>query len=276
MTKSLPNLIKSNRVLVTNDDVKIIDSNLKDDFFTPFSVKKVESIDVSMSENQVEEEFHEGVMAQRSVVKPKSPELDLAKIQEQAKDIITSAVKEAQTIKEKAKVDASDMLVALKKEAEELGFREGFQQGETSIHIKLAELEEKEKALEQDYDTKVKELGQSVSEIIIALVQKITGVLVEEKKDIILYLISEAITNHTSTEYMIHVSKEDYQVVYAQKEMLKGLVKEGVTIEILEDTSVLPGDCVIETDKRMIDCSINAKLNNLASDLRFLSIKDSN
>lgn len=272
MTKSLPNLIKSNYVIVTDSEIKVIDSNLKNDMFSPIVAKKIETIEPFPSPDGEEEAFVEGLFADQARVNVRTPEISLEKAQEQAKDIIENAVKEAETIKERAKQDASAMLVALRNEAQEQGYNDGFQQGEDAINAKMAEIEEKENILEEQYDHKVKELEDSLSDIIIALVKKITGVLVEEKKDIIQYLISEAISNHNnSSKYMIRVSKEDYHYVVAQKDMLQELVKEGVILDILEDSSIQTGDCIIETDKRMIDCSIDTKLNNLTNDLKYLS-----
>ena len=105
-----------------------------------------------------------------------------------------------------------------------------------------------------------------------AYVAKITGVIIEEK-DIINYLVSEAIRGQSScNEYRIRVSKEDYQEVFEHINDYKAYLKSTAEVSVSEDMDLMKNQCLIETDKNIIDCSIETKINNLVTALKLLSI----
>ena len=94
----------------------------------------------------------------------------------------------------------------------------------------------------------------------------------DDKKDVILHLINQQINNvEKSNNYVIRVSKEDYDLVNNKKQMLAEYIGEESSIEIVETDTLSRNKCLIETDNSVIDCSIDTQIKNLITDLRMLS-----
>ena len=126
----------------------------------------------------------------------------------------------------------------------------------------LQKLKEQEEALEPKY-----------AELMGALIEKITGVLCEDKKDVIVYLIHQALNQLEKTKSVtLRVSKPDMLTVSAQKEQLRSCVSGEVDFDITEDDSLQENQCIIETDQRIIDCSLDVQLQNLKDQIRMLTI----
>jgi flagellar assembly protein FliH len=107
--------------------------------------------------------------------------------------------------------------------------------------------------------------------IIADLIQKMTGILVDEKKEVILYLIEKAMKNKDkSNEYTVKVSKEDYETVMSGRELLLEAIGRDTVLNVSEDSSLKKNQCFIETDLRIINCSLDVQLNNLVTDLKLI------
>lgn len=109
-----------------------------------------------------------------------------------------------------------------------------------------------------------------VADLVASLVTKITGVLADDKKDLILYLVEKGLKNYDNLDsYNIRVSSSDYDFVLSKKEYLEDIT--GCDIQITADSQLSKNQCLIETESRVIDCSLDVQLNNLANDLKLLA-----
>ncbi len=189
--------------------------------------------------------------------------------------------KKAQVIIENAKKEAADILEAAGKEAHKLkeealeiarkqGYEEGMNKGRTEIQqIKNTLLEEKENQ-NKEYQKVLAGIEGQVGELMASLITKLTGIFVEDKTDIILYLVEKALVNEDSIEdYTIRVSREDADVVSSKKDYIEGVI--GRNIQIIADSQLTKNQCLIETESKVIDCSLDVQLNNLITDIKLLS-----
>ena len=264
--KSLPNIIKSNCVLFADNDVKVIDSNEKGDFFPICFRNAVEiesdfsdSIDSLANDNELYQMNHHQNSTQ-----------NLQEMKAYAESIIENAQKEAEIIRSDALLSVQNEIALDKRRAEQEGYQQGLIKGEQEINAKLASLDEKEKVLLKEYDNKLKDMQENVTLLLIALVQKITGVIIEEKS-IITYLVCDAVKSQsTCNEFRISVSKADYNDILLHMDDIKDLVRSNAQVTIIENPELEKNQCKIETDKNIIDCSIETKLNNLAMALKLL------
>ena len=130
------------------------------------------------------------------------------------------------------------------------------------VQQRLHELEEQELALEPKF-----------AEIMIALIEKITGIICKDKKEIIIYLIHQSLNQLERTHQVtLRVSKEDILLVSARKKELKEAVAEDVEFDIVEDESLEHTQCIIETENKIIDCSLNVQIKNLQDQIRMLTL----
>lgn len=262
MTRLLSNLIKANYIDFSSTVKRVIDSNNREDIFK-FNTTTNESIETC---NEVTKTFVEGINAVNIDILPEvnTDEMVndiLAKANEKAELIISEATREAQLEKEKVFETAKNE-----------GYSAGMKEGQVEIAKIKDEVELKGITLEKDYEKMLRDVEPSFVKIMIDYLQKLTGVYAEDQKDIIQYLIHQAIIgSENSRNYTLKVSKDDYSFVVSKKEELMKILKNDASLEIVEEKGLNQNECLIETDNRIIDCSLNVKLENLITDLKILA-----
>ena len=190
---------------------------------------------------------------------------------EKALNITEDAKKEAKKILEQAKKEAEQLKADTLAEAQKKGYEEGILQVSKEAQKLKAELDEKSKTLQKEYEAMAGSLEPQMVQIIAALVMKITGIVVEDKEEIILYLVNKALKNmDKSDEYTIRVSKEDFEYISMRKNLLLGAIGRDVPLYINEDSSLKKNQCLIETEFTVINCSLDVQLNNLMTDLKLI------
>lgn len=213
----------------------------------------------------IDEEFHLGLEAE--VVDAISIEDEQ---REKAEAIVDKAKKQAADILEEAKVEASKLKETTLREAMTKGYEDGINKGNQEIEQIKSKLKESERQQKAEYQSMLEGVEGQVSEIIASLITKLTGILVEDKMDIINYLVEKTLLKNNELEsYTIRVSDEDFNALSSKKKHIEEIV--GKEIQIISDTALSKNQCLIETENKIIDCSLDVQLNNLITDIRMLS-----
>ncbi len=192
-----------------------------------------------------------------------------------------NAKEEAERILEEAKngadqllLDAQNNVKMIHSDAYEAGKIEGFSAGEVAAKEKYRlleeELQKKTEQKEAEYQALIDEIEPKYVEVLISLIHKLTGVLLKDRSEILLYLVKQCIGNlDKSQKYMIRVSKEDIHQIESHKEEIKEITG-GATVEYWEEKGLNKDECIIETDTQMVDCGFQTQLGKLTETLRFL------
>lgn len=272
MTRSLSNIIKSQFVYIHHNEKKVIDTNeLCEKLFLDRFTEEM-YVDDAQDEFLVTKEgsFKEGIKA--TVVETRLTEEEENLMKQQGEDIIAEARKQAADILANAEEEAKKTCDTLYEEACQKGYKEGYEKGKAAIEETKKELDiliEKQKA---DYQKQIEALEPEFVKLICSYIEKITGIIIEDKKEVILHLIHNAfIHGDKSKNYTIKTSKDDYDFVLSKKEVLYELVMEGSVIDVVMDKDLNKNQCFIETDNRVMNCSLDMELNGLIEDLRILS-----
>ncbi len=268
----MSNIIKSQFVYIHHSEKKVIDTNeLCEKLF-------LDRFTQDMYADQAEDElaateegfFKEGLKA--TVVETKLTEEEENLVKQQSEDIIGAANKQAADIMVKAEENAKKTCDSLYEEACQKGYKEGFDKGKAATEeakIELDKLIQKQKA---DYQKQIEELEPEFVKLMCSYIEKITGIIVEDKKEVILHLLHNGLIHgDKSKNYLIKTSKDDYELVLSKKEELHDLVMKDSIIEIVMDKDLNKNQCFIETDNRVINCSLDVELNGLMEDLKLLS-----
>ncbi|CDC93534.1 putative flagellar assembly protein FliH [Roseburia sp. CAG:380] len=275
MTRSLSNLIKSVYFQMDQDDTRVINS---DDHVVQFAPELLQQVEAS-SVNDPEEtepvgEFQQGmnVLNMEDV-----REEERARVQEETSLEMESMLADARAQAEEILQNAREQADEIRQQAQEEGRNAGFEQGQAEAlkHLQEEALRQQEQFEQQQQKLKEQEeaLEPKYAELMGALIEKITGVLCEDKKDVIVYLIHQALNQLEKTKSVtLRVSKPDMLTVSAQKEQLRSCVSGEVDFDITEDDSLQENQCIIETDQRIIDCSLDVQLQNLKDQIRMLTI----
>ena len=273
----MSNVIKAAAVTYTQE-IRTIDSNLREGGFTRLAVEKRANV----SGGEVTEGFKPGIpgiFSDQGGVEPEDVPEDLAaefaaekarleQLKKEAEDVLSDAREEVKKLLAGAKVDAEE----IRKQAYADGLRQGEQKAKEKYDSMKVGLEAEVKRQKEDFERQVSELEPTFAEILIKLLEKLTGVLLAEKQGIIAYLLEQAIRGiEPGMTYLVHVSAEDFPLANSKKGELLRDLKEGAVLEIIEDRTMQKGQCIIETDSRIFDCGIDTQMKNLAGDLRLLA-----
>lgn len=254
----MSNIIKSYTIRYEPKDTMTIDYKDRDE---ELRAKRMSML----SETQTDEGFEEGLKA--AVVDPVASDEEQRK---RAESIIENANKEAAGIIEEAKNEARKLKEDTIESAKKQGYEEGLRKGNLETEKIKKDLLEQQRLQKEEYQRLLEGVEGQVAELIASLITKLTGILVEDKTDIILYLVEKALTeNDRSDDYTIRVSRDDFDVLSSKKEYIEGIV--GREIQIAIDGQLGKNQCLIETESRVINCSLDVQLNNLIKDLKLLS-----
>ncbi len=194
----------------------------------------------------------------------------------QAAQVMEDAYNEAAEIKNQALAEIEDAKERARLEGLEQGYQEGIKKAEDEIDSLKAKL-----LLEQEefVENNTKELEQAISDlepkfadILCDLLNRLTGVVVTGHKDVIMYLINNAIRNIDNChEFVVSLSEEDYQYVDKNKDKIYGYLNPSTKIELFQDSNLSKNQCKIETENGLVDLSLDVQLNEMIKALMLIN-----
>lgn len=189
-----------------------------------------------------------------------------------AEQILAGARERAEAIVAEAGKEAEQVIQSAREEGVRQGREEGLVRAEEELAGLRQELEETRKAQEKEYQNLLAEVEPRYVEILCSLIQKVTGVLLSDKKDILLHLIRSSMADiEPSKHYTIRVSAEDVMAVESHREEILAKIGVDAALEVQEEKGLQRDECIIETDNQMVDCGFQTQLDNLVSTLRMLA-----
>ncbi len=291
------NIFKAYQVNVQGEDKHVIDNNervakkieqlrelLAQKDGNAWEGDSVDGFTNGLDAEQVEALIADGDDAPSAVIKAeeraeavRQDSAALALMSEQAEEILSAARREAASIKAGILGDAQAEIETMRKnayeEARTQGYDAGYNEAVEQIEQQRVELQEQKKRMEAEYQQMIDELEPRFVEALTDIYEKIFQIDLKKEHDIIMHLISSTMHKiEGNSNYLIHVSKEDYPYVNLKKnEVLTSSVSANVAVEIVEDMTLGPNDCMIETDGGVFDCGLGTQLEELSQKLRLLS-----
>ncbi|MDD6305990.1 MAG: FliH/SctL family protein [Clostridiales bacterium] len=266
MTRSLSNLYKQWFVHTEEKNTRVINSNaIIGDYIEKNTVRKPQAVD--------EDGFAPGLMMPEvePVIREETEEEALLQAKEEAEDILRQAKEEAETLVSQAQAEAGQIREGAKKQ----GIQDGQIWMEQEIAKRKAELEtdyqSDRNALETEYIEKRKTMETELVDVILEVFNKVFHIQFDNKKQILMYLIDDAIMNiEGEKRFRIKVAENNVLFLEKNKEDILDRVGHGIELEILADSAMDGNDCIIETDSGVFDCSLGAQLENLIKDIKSL------
>lgn len=275
-------LLKKGFTVLQDQQTRLIDTN-------ELVARRIEELASKMrepenagfvEENQTEGGFVAGLAAE----KVEGLLFDEEKTKKQAEDLLEKAKEEAEAYKAKLLSEAKEEIEKQKQQefdsAREQGYREGTKRADRELSHKLeewkekeAQLEQKEKELERQYDAMVDKLEPQLVEAITGVYEYLFDVELSSYRSILLHLIRSAVRKiEGAREFLVHVSGEDYPYVSMEKKNLaSALPSQNATLEIVEDITLKKNQCLIETEGGIFDCGLGTELAELTQRLKLLS-----
>ena len=197
---------------------------------------------------------------------------DLDEVKAQADAILEDARNQADRILE----DARNQAEQIRQDAHDDGFDAGTAEAQNKY-------EQDKKLLQSDYDSRKAALEKEYNELKAKMEPELVNVILEVFKNAI-YAISDSdqqvilsLVNHVlqdaniSNEFTIKVSHDDYEFMIQNQGKLYCAMNKDIQADIIEDSKLSKGQCLIEADSGVYDCSLDIQLENLIKSIKLLS-----
>lgn len=221
-------------------------------------------------------EFQGGITQQAEIFNPEEHRELLDDAMEKAKLVQDDARERAQKIVEAAKAEAEQ----IRTKAQEEGYAKGLEDGSMEAMRRADEYldkmnRERETILEQAREEMQENIADTEAEVVdvaCKLIEKLTGILVQDYKPVMLYMINSVLNeDDASRKFVIRVSEKNYAYIADNEDRLAGAANPGISIEVFSDSKLHEGQCQIESDTGIIDLSMDVQVRNLITAIKLLS-----
>ena len=274
----MSNLYKQRYIVANNNDRRIINSNSRIE-------ERMQELKEELAKNlafqQSADGFVEGLPMELVDAVPKEPEAAPAELLEKAREESEAILAEANAKAGAILAEAKEKAVTIQEQAKEAGYEAGYGNGlqegnekaEAALALEQERMEGEQRRLEEEYSQKIEELEPYLVDIVADVFEKVFHVQFDDKKEILIYLIQQAILSAEGTkDFQVRVSLKDYEFMENHKAEITERVGGAVNVEIMADASLKERQCMIETDSGIFDCGSDVQLDNLIKALRSLSV----
>lgn len=232
---------------------------------------------------------------QPKIIRPIEEKEDIEEEQETSKSevdtasraVLDDAMDTAKSIRDDAILQASKIIADAKAEAEAIkeqahadGHKQGYEEGSMEA-MKVADeylenlKKEQEAMVASNNITIEKAVNDAQTKLVdftCQIIEKLTGILVEDYKSVMFHMINNALTDaETSKKFVIKVSESNYTYISDNYDRLVGAGNSNIDIEIYGDAKLDKSQCIIETDNGIIDLSMEVQVRNLVTAIKLLS-----
>ncbi len=291
----MSNVVKRSRAEIDGDDKLVINSNSQ----VAERLKMLENIMKRSAESEQEDfdpdgftegldadmlssilddpDAAEGAEGAGNVIKaeppaPPEPAIDMEAVKAEAQQIIDDAQAQADQILQEAVDNAEAHKASVFEEARQAGHEEGYNAGMAEVAEIQQQLAEKEQAMQAEYDEMVSALEPALIDTLSDIYGHIFHTDLSGNKEIIFYLLQNALQNtDTTVNLIVHVAKDDYEYISSNKEALFDGMPGADNTDIVPDVTLSPGQAMIDTGSGIFDCSVGTELEALKKQLKLLS-----
>jgi flagellar assembly protein FliH len=202
---------------------------------------------------------------------------------DEAQVLKQQAEEEAERITADAKTKAAEIenevrqtLDAERKDSRDKGSEEGREKGYGEGKAEVQRLIERTQVvLERAQDKRgeiLAETEQEIVDLVLLIARKVIKVISENQRDVIIANVIQALRKVKSKgNVIIRVNMSDMQLATEHKQEFIKLMENANSIQVVEDSSVDKGGCIIETDFGEIDARISSQLAELESKILEIS-----
>lgn len=192
---------------------------------------------------------------------------------EAAKEQLESIKLEVASMLEEAESEAESIKAEAYEQGKSEGYEAGYSEGMAAVEGMKAEVSQMAQNLETDYQNKVFELEPNFVDALTDIYEHIFKVDLATYRDIVSNLLIDTINSSgESRDIIVHISREDFPTIMEQKDEI--LTETGVlagNVEFVQDATLAPSQCMIETASGVFDCSLETELRELKRKLMLLS-----
>lgn len=159
-----------------------------------------------------------------------------------------------------------------RKEAQQQGYEDGFQQGKQEVleqyQTLIQEANDIVDKAKEDYYKTIEKHEKAIITLAIKAAEKILTKEIEQDESYVTSIIRKAMEELKDHSHVaIYVSPKDYELVINQKDELEQSLQEGEILSIYVDQKLSQGDCILSHPFGQIDISIDLQLQQIKNAL---------
>jgi flagellar assembly protein FliH len=205
-------------------------------------------------------------------LQPESSEAELPQVEEQTtgenmsvelpaiedkEELVSYAKGEAEEIIKKAMEEAE----SIKEQAREAGLAEAQSFAEENASDKVKEALATLNQAVVERKKIIKDSEQEILRLAVRVAEQVIRNEVSTNRNVAMNMVTDAVTRISDREQVIiRVNREDLENIKKYKDKIGSVVDGIKSLSIVEDSSVEPGGCVIETNLGYVDARISTKL----------------
>jgi flagellar assembly protein FliH len=235
-----------------------------DEFQARWEVEKADMIAAARAEAEaIKKEAEEAAFRE---VKRKTDEAQSLK--RQAQDEADRIVAEANTKVKQMEDDSRAAVDAALKEAEEAGRQAGreagYAEGKAEVERLIARTQTMLERAQEKRSQILSESEQEIIDLVLLIARKVVKVITENQRSVIVSNVVQALRKVKGKgSIIIRVNMTDVKLATDHIREFIQLVEGAKSIQVVEDSSVDQGGCIIETDFGEIDARISSQLAEL-------------
>lgn len=186
-------------------------------------------------------------------------------IKEKAKEYLQNAGIKAQRII----LDAQTQADEIKEKAQDAGFMEGLEQAQSRHDEQYNNLQNALVKLEEYRGQLFEELQDCVLDLATDMAEKIVNILIERDDTAYKQLVKNAVESmKRSDKFVLYVGRNEHERLFKDKPQWLKVETDCAEYEVYIDTSLKQGDCIIESEKEIIDASVSRQLSKMGQYLK--------
>ncbi len=232
--------------------------------------KKAERTELDQMRRQAEEEanriMREAEEAAFSKIKEAEEEFKRAmdRLKIESEEMISSAEQRSTEIELEIEQRREEIYEQQKTRGYREGWDAGYQEGEQELKKINERLESIIRAVTEKRVEIIESSERQLVEIIRLVSRKVVKKIIEDHDDIIIYNIKEALSRIRDKSHLtIRVNFSDLKLTLEKKQEIIGMIENLQKVEIVEDSLIEPGGCLILTDFGEVDARISNQLSRI-------------
>ena len=207
-------------------------------------------------------------------VKRKTDEAQVAK--RQAEDEAEKIIAEASEKVKQMEAEAAATLENDRKEAEETGHSRGWEAGFAEGKAEVERLIQRSQTVLQRAQDKraeiLEETEQEIINLVLLIARKVVKAITESQRSVIVSNVVQALRKVKGKgAILIRVNIADLKLTTEHTKEFISLVEGAKSVQVVEDSTVDEGGCIIETDFGEIDARISSQLAELEAKILEIS-----
>lgn len=193
-----------------------------------------------------------------------------------AKELRDDAVDRANKIIEDATAEAELIKENAYKEAFEKGLEDGSMEAMKRADAYMDNMQKEQELLFQKnqevLEADIDDAREKIIGLSCALIEKLTGILVDEYRPVMLHMINSALNeSDNGKNLIIRVGEENYTYLMDNFDRISGATNPSITIELYSDSKLNRRQCMIESENGIIDLSMDVQVRKLIAAIKMLS-----